>query len=104
MRHEEEDVCKCPECGEEIWDLPFASKLAKCWNSEGHASGGTLAFDGEEDIEDAVNTWEPPSELKRRLYRQALEEARECALKFSNVLDYSTRRTDDLFGGGETKC
>ena len=36
---------KCPECGEEVWDGPEGYKLAKCWNSEGHASGGTLAFD-----------------------------------------------------------
>lgn len=39
----------CPECGEEVWDLPFASKLAKCWNAEGHSDGGTLAFDTMED-------------------------------------------------------
>lgn len=36
---------KCPECGEEVWDVPNGSKLAKCWNTEGHADGGTLAFD-----------------------------------------------------------
>lgn len=36
---------RCPECGETVWDLPHGSKLAKCWNSEGHESGGTLAFD-----------------------------------------------------------
>lgn len=35
----------CPECGEEIWDGPVGSKLAKCWNSEGHSSGRPLAFD-----------------------------------------------------------
>ena len=43
---------KCPECGEPIWDLPTASKLAKCWNSEGHASGMTLAFDSDEPTDD----------------------------------------------------
>jgi uncharacterized protein with PIN domain len=21
----------CPECGEEVWDGPHGSKLAKCW-------------------------------------------------------------------------
>lgn len=36
---------KCPECGEVVWDVANGSKLAKCWNAEGHASGGTLAFD-----------------------------------------------------------
>jgi hypothetical protein len=35
----------CPECGEAVWDLPRGSKLAKCWNSEAHESGGPLAFD-----------------------------------------------------------
>lgn len=25
----------CPECKEEIWDLPHGHKLAKCWNAEG---------------------------------------------------------------------
>ena len=35
----------CPECGETVWDGPSGHKLAKCWNTEGHASGGTLAFD-----------------------------------------------------------
>jgi hypothetical protein len=39
----------CPECGESVWDLPKGSKLAKCWNAEGHASGGTLAFDSMSD-------------------------------------------------------
>lgn len=42
---------KCPECGEDVWDLPFASKLAKCWNAEGHEDGGTLAFDTMDDNE-----------------------------------------------------
>jgi hypothetical protein len=36
---------RCPECDEPVWDGPFGSKLAKCWNSGGHADGGTLAFD-----------------------------------------------------------
>lgn len=42
---------KCPECGEHVWDMPHGSKLAKCWNAVGHASGGTLAFDtmGDDD-------------------------------------------------------
>jgi hypothetical protein len=35
----------CPECGEPVWDGPKGHKLAKCWNTEGHADGGTLAFD-----------------------------------------------------------
>lgn len=39
----------CPECGEEIWDGPVGSKLAKCWNTEGHTDGGTLAFDTMDD-------------------------------------------------------
>ena len=34
----------CPECGEPVWDGPEGHKLPKCWNTEGHASGGTLAF------------------------------------------------------------
>ena len=36
---------RCPECGADVWDGPAGSKLAKCWNVSGHASGGTLAFD-----------------------------------------------------------
>jgi hypothetical protein len=40
----------CPECGEAVWDLPRGSKLAKCWNSEAHESGGPLAFDTKEGI------------------------------------------------------
>lgn len=40
-----DDVLTCPECGEEVWDGPRGHKLARCWNTEGHASGGTLAFD-----------------------------------------------------------
>lgn len=39
----------CPECGGPIWDLPEANKLAKCWNSAGHASGAPLAFDPSDD-------------------------------------------------------
>lgn len=35
----------CPECSEEIWDLPHGYKLAKCWNAEGHQSGAPFAFD-----------------------------------------------------------
>lgn len=35
----------CPECGGEVWDMPHGSKLAKCWNTDVHANGGTLAFD-----------------------------------------------------------
>ena len=42
-------VLKCPECGEDVWDKPHGHKLAKCWNTEGHAHGGTLAFDTMED-------------------------------------------------------
>lgn len=42
----------CPECGEDVWDLPYGHKLAKCWNTEGHADGGTLAFDTMSDDED----------------------------------------------------
>ena len=42
----------CPECEEEVWDLPYGHKLAKCWNAEGHANGGTLAFDTLTDEED----------------------------------------------------
>jgi hypothetical protein len=42
----------CPECGEEIWDLPYGSKLAKCWNAhEGVGGTGTLAFDTMSDDE-----------------------------------------------------
>lgn len=42
---------ECPECGEAVWDGPRGHKLAKCWNVEGHANGGTLAFDtmGDDD-------------------------------------------------------
>lgn len=36
---------KCPHCGKEIWDLPFGSKLAKCW-------GCGLAFDTMDDEDD----------------------------------------------------
>lgn len=36
---------RCPECGEEVWDGPRGHKLAKCWNTDGHESGDTLAFD-----------------------------------------------------------
>lgn len=39
------DPVVCPECGQPVWDRAFASKLAKCWNTEGHKDGGTLAFD-----------------------------------------------------------
>jgi hypothetical protein len=39
------DGLKCPECGEDVWDKPSGSKLAKCWNAEGHELKGTLAFD-----------------------------------------------------------
>jgi hypothetical protein len=39
------ETLTCPECGEEIWDGPHGSKLAKCWNADGHEGGGTLAFD-----------------------------------------------------------
>lgn len=35
----------CPSCNEAIWDGPQGSKLAKCWNTEGHDDGRTLAFD-----------------------------------------------------------
>jgi hypothetical protein len=43
---------RCPECDADVWDGPEGSKLAKCWNAEGHADGGTLAFDAMEDDED----------------------------------------------------
>lgn len=39
----------CPECKQPVWDGPKGNKLAKCWNSSGHKSGGTLAFDAEEE-------------------------------------------------------
>ena len=39
------EAITCPECGAEVWDKPLGHKLAKCWNAEAHASGGTLAFD-----------------------------------------------------------
>lgn len=39
------DSLTCPECGEPVWDGPEGHKLAKCWNTSGHADGGTLAFD-----------------------------------------------------------
>lgn len=42
----------CPECGADVWDVAQGSKLNKCWNSEAHASGGTLAFDTDEEDED----------------------------------------------------
>ena len=46
----------CPECNEAIWDLPHGHKLAKCWNTEGHADGGTLAFDTmDEEPRDYLN-------------------------------------------------
>lgn len=34
----------CTECLEEIWDEAHGSKLAKCWNTDSHADGGTLAM------------------------------------------------------------
>lgn len=44
---------RCPDCKEPIWDFAFGSKLHKCWNTEGHEGGRTLAFDtpyeGEDD-------------------------------------------------------
>jgi hypothetical protein len=46
----------CPECGEEIWDMPSGSKLAKCWNAEGHEHGGTLAFDTIADDDEQLYT------------------------------------------------
>lgn len=47
---------KCPECGAAVWDGPKGDKLAKCWNTEGHASGGTLAFDtmGDDNPDEVV--------------------------------------------------
>ncbi len=44
----------CPACGEPVWDGPMGHKLAKCWNSEGHTNGLTLAFDtfSNEDVEE----------------------------------------------------
>lgn len=47
--HDENGALRCPECGEEVWDGPQGSKLAKCWNAEGHADGRTLAFDTMEE-------------------------------------------------------
>lgn len=35
----------CPECGEQVHDIPVGSALPKCWNSAGHKSGAPLAFD-----------------------------------------------------------
>ena len=43
----------CPECSEEIWDLPHGYKLAKCWNAAGHQSGAPLAFDTMGDDDDS---------------------------------------------------
>lgn len=43
---------KCPECGEDIWDVPSGSKLAKCWNGDAHADGRPLAFDTMTDDDD----------------------------------------------------
>lgn len=43
----------CPECKEEIWDLPHGHKLAKCWNAEGHQSGAPFAFDTMGDDDDS---------------------------------------------------
>lgn len=43
----------CPECKEEIWDLPRGHKLAKCWNAEGHQSGAPFAFDTMGDDDDS---------------------------------------------------
>ena len=52
-RYEDEVLAlQCPECGGIVWDLPHASKLAKCWNAEGHASGAPLAFDTMPDEEE----------------------------------------------------
>lgn len=48
MAHTAPEILLCPQCGEPIWDLPFGSKLAKCWNTEEH-DGNTLAFDTMED-------------------------------------------------------
>lgn len=45
----------CPECGDDVWDLPHGHKLAKCWNTEGHADGGTLAFDTMSDEDDTLD-------------------------------------------------
>lgn len=41
-----DDAITCPECREPVWDTARGHKLNKCWNAEGHADGGTLAFDG----------------------------------------------------------
>lgn len=49
---EERAVLACPECGEDVWDGPVGHKLAKCWNTQGHESGGTLAFDTMTDDEE----------------------------------------------------
>jgi hypothetical protein len=46
------DYLTCPECGEPVWDGPEGHKLAKCWNTEGHEDGGTLAFDTMSDDDD----------------------------------------------------
>jgi hypothetical protein len=43
------DSLTCPECGEDVWDGPSGSKLAKCWNGAGHMSGAPLAFDTMDD-------------------------------------------------------
>lgn len=45
-------VLTCPECGDPVWDGPEGSKLAKCWNAGGHASGAPLTFDTMTDDED----------------------------------------------------
>ena len=63
----------CPQCGEPIWDMPYASKLAKCW-------GCGLAFDTMSDDEeaapwerarDAWHGWEA-ARVDRALGRQAV--------------------------------
>lgn len=41
----EPQLLRCPECGHEVWDIPTASKLAKCWNALWHASNTPIVFD-----------------------------------------------------------
>jgi hypothetical protein len=38
-------VLLCPECGEDVRDIPVGYKLPTCWNEKGHASRRPLSFD-----------------------------------------------------------
>lgn len=77
----------CPECGEDVWDLPYGHKLAKCWNTEGHADGGTLAFDTMSDEEERES-------LSDRIGRlRCYTHSTRFALTVDDVIyDYTTGR------------